>query len=92
MWRVKTIKKKINIRYYAHLAKLTNVREETIYFDVDLTIDRLIMIIMNKYKNFSKNDMFLVSLNNNFVPVAAYSTTFLDDGDTVALFPQATSG
>jgi len=90
--RVKIIEKKIIIRYYAHLAKLTNIKEETMHFDSDITLDRLIMTIRKKYKNFSEKDMFLAALNDKFVPIAVYSTTSLEDGDLVALFPQVSSG
>lgn len=61
-------------------------------FDSEITLDRLITTIRNKHKNFSENDMFLVAINDKFIPIAVYSNTSLEDGDFVALFPQVSSG
>jgi molybdopterin converting factor small subunit len=80
------------VRYYAHLSTITNTDEETIKIKADITLDKLLIVIRNKHKRFVEKDMFLVSLNNKFIPVSVYGTTPLEDGDIVALFPPVSSG
>ena len=90
-WRV--IKRTIVIKYFAHLAGITNVTEESLQFDSEITLYELLKTIRNKYKDFAaENDTFLVALNDIFIPVSVYESTSLEDGDAVALFPPVSGG
>lgn len=67
--------------------------EESIKFKSEITLYELLILIRNKYKEFAaENDMFLAALNDKFIPVSVYESTFLEDGDIVALFPPVSGG
>lgn len=90
---MKAIEKTIIIRYCAHLNKITNVMEESMQFNSEITLYKLLKMIKNKYKDFAaENDTFLVALNNKFIPVSVYESMPLEDGDVVALFPPVSGG
>ena len=45
------IKSKINVRYFASLREIVGKREETLKVDNDITVEKLLLCLSNKYGN-----------------------------------------